>query len=87
MTQAICMFCGKSKFGAFSSCDSCGKEPVLEDDYVASVLLTDHYFSLQSLDAIGKDISKGKELDIDPTTKSEMLKAVRILPKFNQIEK
>ena len=83
MTQAICMFCGLSKFGAFTLCDSCGKEPVTEDDYVASMLLTDHYFELQSLDVIGQDIVKGKKLEIDPTTKSQILEAVRMLPNFN----
>ncbi|MFC1778132.1 hypothetical protein ACFL3I_12470 [Pseudomonadota bacterium] len=71
MTQAICLFRGKSKFGAFSSCDSCRKEPVTENDRFVSLLLTDHYFDLQSLEAIGQNIIKGKELVIDPKKKSQ----------------
>ena len=87
MTEAICMFCGKRKWGGFTACESCGKEPVSEDDYVLSLLLTDHYLDQQTLEVIGQDIVKGKRPNIDPASKAKLLEVVRQLPNFAGSEK
>lgn len=51
MTQALCLYCGSTKFGALNQCDSCG-EPA--PDVELSLLFTDHYLTEAELDNLGE---------------------------------
>lgn len=50
MTIAVCIYCGEKKFGALNPCDSCGKIPSGMEDIARSMMLTDHYMSVESLE-------------------------------------
>ena len=77
MTQAICIFCGSRKFGAFSVCDNCAAQPNDEDQLAKSMLLTDHFYSLEELDEIGKHISKGGTCAYAPNLVEGFVKTIR----------
>ena len=77
MTQAICIFCGSRKFGAFSVCDNCATQPNDEDQLAKSMLLTDHFYSLEELDEIGEHISAGGKCEYAPNRVEGFLKTIR----------
>ena len=45
MTMAICFKCGKMKFGAFTQCPECNGEPKTDDEFVISLVMTDHLYN------------------------------------------
>jgi len=59
MTQAVCFKCGEIKWGAFNHCDKCGARPRSDDELMLSLAFTDHYFDLEKLQRIGRDIEMG----------------------------
>lgn len=78
MTRAVCMNCGKVKFGALVSCPSCEPEcshpSAFEDDYVGiSILLTDHYLSEEELGRIGDAIRVIHTTGLDDGDRYELL--------------
>lgn len=77
MTQSICIFCGSRKFGAFSVCDNCATEPNDEDQFAKSLLLTDHFYSLEELDEFGEHISAGGTCAYAPNLVEGFVKAIR----------
>jgi hypothetical protein len=77
MTQAVCIFCGSRKFGAFSVCDNCATEPNDEDQLAKSMLLTDHFYSLEELDEIGEHISAGGTCEYAPNLVEGFVKTIR----------
>ena len=77
MTQAICIFCGYRKFGAFSVCDNCATEPTDEEQLAKSMLLTDHFYSLEELDEIGEHISAGGTCEYVPNLVEGFVKTIR----------
>lgn len=77
MTQAICIFCGARKFGAFSVCDNCATQPNGEDQLAKSMLLTDHFYSLEELDEIGEHISAGGKCECAPNLVEGFVKTIR----------
>ena len=60
MTVAVCVNCGAIKHGAFDPCDKCHVCPENEADLAYSLALTDHYFSIDVLNQISKDMRDGK---------------------------
>jgi len=60
MTVAVCVKCGAIKHGAFNPCRSCGERPASEDDLVYSLVLTDHYFPVETLQGISGSMLAGK---------------------------
>lgn len=66
MTIAMCIECGKEKFGAFSPCDRCGFEPTSIIEQAKSVLLSDHHQSRGELKKVGKIIESGQPITYDP---------------------
>lgn len=87
MTIAICICCGKEKWGAFNQCENCGFTPNTEDELVESVFLSGHYFKKSTLEDISIAFQSGNPPKIDPESK-EMIKSQ--LHKFlikNSIEK
>ena len=77
MTQAICICCGHRKFGAFSICDNCATEPTDDEQFAKSMLLTDHFYSLEELDEIGEHISVGGTCEYAPNLVEGFVKTIR----------
>jgi len=77
MTQAVCFKCGEIKWGAFNHCDKCGARPRSDDELMLSLAFTDHYFDLEKLQRIGRDIEMGNPPHLDEATKSKLSPAVQ----------
>ena len=60
MTVAVCVKCGAIKHGAFNACNSCGERPLSEDDLTYSLVMTDHYFSVEDLEGMSAAMLSGK---------------------------
>jgi hypothetical protein len=77
LTLAICIECGRTKFGAYTRC-SCGYNPAGDEEALAkSLLLTDHYLSAEALEQIGQAISQGRRLRFDPDQRQASIRIVR----------
>lgn len=63
MTAAVCLKCGKMKFGAWVRCPKCGFAPATEEDQVKSIFLSDHNLSSDDLKAISQLIADGKTVN------------------------
>lgn len=68
MTVAICLLCGKMKFGAWTPCQNCGHEPEHLEDRAKHLMLSDHYHSRQDLERFAERISKGERWFFDEQT-------------------
>jgi len=66
------------KFGAFNSCPKCKATPSSEDDLAISLGLSDHYFDEPIMAQIGADVAAGKPTQLDPETRSNLIKMLRI---------
>lgn len=77
MTIAICFNCGDFKFGAWTPCTKCGALPKIEDDYVISFAMTDHFFDRTTLAQMQNSIRKGKSPHITPQSREAILKELR----------
>jgi hypothetical protein len=81
VTAALCVKCGAEKFGSFTPCSKCGFFPETEDDFVYSLVLSDHYFSLNTLSEIGKHIAaSGCTFRLPPDQEEEFRKLIRESP-------
>ncbi len=76
LTKAVCFNCGEFKLGAFRACSLCKRGPETDDQLVMSLALTDHYFDLQTLKVMGKDIKNGKVLQLDEQTRENLLSSL-----------
>jgi hypothetical protein len=65
MTLAICINCGKEKFGALPPCLECGYKLQTVEDVAKSMMLTDHFFKGTELHDIGRRIQEGESLQYD----------------------
>ena len=65
MTQAICIYCGTSKFGALTSCDACGRTPTEDKDIDIALILSDHFHDLEKLAELGAAIANGARIVVD----------------------
>src|ERR671931_2390697 len=59
LTLAVCVRCGRMKHGAFTPCPKCSFDPADAADKAKAVMLTDHYFSKDQLEGIGRRIQSG----------------------------
>lgn len=73
MTLAICLYCGASKFGAFTPCTGCGVRPASDDDLVVSLALTDHYNDAKTLNEYAGMIKKGLRPELPPEVHQQFL--------------
>jgi len=80
MTTAVCFKCGEIKYGAFNVCTGCNSEPITEDDFVLSLVMTDHYFGINELRKMSYDIKSGKELLLSNETRGYLSKSIGGLP-------
>lgn len=87
MTVAICISCGKEKWGAFNQCDNCGFIPSTEDDLAESVFLSDHYFKKNTLEEISLAFQSGNPPKIDPKSKEMIKSQLHQFLKNNPVEK
>ena len=60
MTVAVCVKCGAIKHGAFNACGVCGGRPLSEDELTYSLVMTDHYFSVDDLNGMSAAMLSGK---------------------------
>lgn len=72
MTQALCLNCGEIKHGAWKPCFECGFEPKTEEEFTKHLLMTDHYYSVDNLLEIGRQIKKGEVVDFDEAVLKEL---------------
>lgn len=79
MTIAVCVKCGKRKFGAFSPCDECGFEPKSSTEEAKSILLSDHHQTLASLDVISETIRYGRPVICDPVALAIQVRTIDCL--------
>jgi len=66
MTVAVCLNCGELKHGAFNPCLSCGYEPNDEESLTKHLLVTDHYHTRETLEAISERVKAGEPITFDP---------------------
>lgn len=59
MTIAVCVYCGAIKIGALTVCAKCGQGPGEGDDFVYSMVLSDHYFDHETLEGISAQMLAG----------------------------
>jgi hypothetical protein len=79
MTVAVCVKCGSLKRGGFNSCQLCGFRPEAETDLAYSLALTDHYFSVDTLNEISTAMQGGQPRPSLPKDQEDQLReAVRI---------
>jgi hypothetical protein len=77
MTQAICIFCGTSKFGGFTECEKCHEQPKTDDELVLSLTLTDWNCTDEQLVQYGEVIASGGEVILPDDFKAEMLDGLK----------
>src|SRR5262245_20199842 len=77
MTMAVCFKCGVIKFGAFVPCPECSATPRTENDFVLSLLMTDHYFDMPTLEKMGAEVRNGNPPQIDPQTRAQLIAVLR----------
>ena len=68
MTVAVCLRCGAFKHGAFSPCRSCGYKPDDDESLTKHLLVTDHFHSRETLQAIAARVKAGEPVTFDPET-------------------
>ena len=78
MTVAVCYKCGEFKFGAFLPCKKCGTRPESEEDRAVSLVITDHYFPQEKLEAISTDLKNGKLDIINPDQLKILVEEMRL---------
>ena len=77
MTIALCIKCGARKFGSITACDHCGHAPASQVEAAYSVVLSDRYLDLETLDRIASDISRtGKCPNLPAEQEEKFLRAV-----------
>lgn len=86
MTKTVCFHCGEFKFGAFNSCRLCKRGPETDYELVMSLALTDHYFDLATLKAMGRDIKSGKPLHLEEKTRENLLTALAAMKEKTEIK-
>ena len=77
MTLAICIKCGAEKFGAYVHCAACNFRPTSEEDLAKSMMVTDHYFSKETLGEISHDLSSGKPVQFSEENLAQLISEVR----------
>lgn len=85
MTQAVCFNCGEIKFGAYLVCDKCGKTPHTDDELILSLAMSDHYFKIDDLLQIGRDVKNGTPPQLDEATRKKLLASVPQIRKMTGI--
>ncbi len=66
MTVAVCIRCGKTKVGAFTTCLGCRFTPEEPEDLAKSVLLSGQASNRASLNEARATLQAGGSVDLDP---------------------
>ncbi len=72
MTSALCIACGRIKFGALCECTHCGA--AAEPDHALSIALSSHRLSMPALLRLGRIIEDLTEVCGDPSTRTAAFK-------------
>jgi hypothetical protein len=62
VTVAICIKCGERKHGALTVCPRCRFDPTDTVDRAKSMIVTDHFLSVEDLHGIGERIRSGQSV-------------------------
>ena len=66
MTVAVCLHCGEFKHGAFNPCLKCGYTPDDDESLTKHLLVSDHYHSRETMEAIAARVKAGEPVTFDP---------------------
>jgi hypothetical protein len=69
------------KFGAFVACPICGVKPATDDDLVLSLMMTDHYFDIATMQQMGQAIRDGRPPHLEESTRANLLEELSNLRK------
>lgn len=86
MTLAVCVNCGAMKFGALVTCKNCHTSPLTtEDQFVYSMVLSDHYFTPDTLGEISRSMLRGERM---PRLSTEQEREIRqqYLPEYERMK-
>jgi hypothetical protein len=88
LTIAVCIKCGKTKFGAFSNCERCGQSPASAKELAVSLLLSDHYYPIKELKEIGIEIAKTGCLPVfSERRQTEIMSTMKYTPYLDMLLK
>ena len=76
MTQAVCLGCGESKFGAWGPCQHCGCNPTDSDSMTRHLLVSSHFLNSDEMAEVARKVKAGEEIEFDP----EKFEAYRVDP-------
>ena len=77
MTKAVCFRCGHLKFGSFLPCDQCQAKPQTDEELIASLAMTEHYFDQATLESMREYIREhGRHPELDPNSMKIFRKAL-----------
>lgn len=71
--KAVCVLCGKPKWGALTVCRHCQKRPESLEDQARSMLASEDTLDDAGLEALGERIAAGESVEFD----AEQLAAMR----------
>jgi len=77
MTIAVCFKCGNLKKGAFNPCKKCNACPKNEEELALSLVMTDHYFNLPSLEQLSVCIENGYKIELSAEVLLDWIEQIR----------
>ncbi len=77
MGMAICFKCGSAKSGALVACRSCGAAPQTNNEYAASLALSEHVSSKEQLTQYSHELCNGERLSVPRQALAEALDALK----------
>jgi hypothetical protein len=80
MTTAVCLKCGKMKFGAWVPCPKCGFAPENDEDKIKSIYLSDHNLSREGLEEVSQAIVDGKTINFPEEELKQGVEEMKNMP-------
>ncbi len=77
MGMAICFKCGSAKSGALVACRGCGAAPQTDNEYAASLALSEHVSSKEQLTQYSHELRNGERLSVPRKALAEALDALK----------
>ena len=77
MGMAICFKCGSAKSGALVACRGCGAAPQTDNEYAASLALSEHVSSKEQLTQYSHELRNGERLSVPRQALAEALDALK----------
>lgn len=77
MTAAVCFRCGAIKFGAFCPCQDCDAMPRTDEEFALSMVMTDHYFDMDTLVRMGAAVRDGSPPQLNAEDRDRLVAQLR----------